>query len=238
MGRIDVRVLDRSFTFEWGRLAEQAGGAVLVREGGTVLLVTACAAPEPREGIGFFPLTVDYRERFSAVGRFPGGYRKREGAATIHEVLTSRLIDRSIRPLFPSGFRAETQVLATVLSYEPDGDPAVLGILGAAAALELSDLPFDGPVAGIRIGRSPEGAPIAYPRAADVEAGAVDLVATVGRNGLVMVEGSAREASEEAMVEALSVAQEQAVPLVEAIGSLRREGRAKRPLPEERTDAE
>ena len=135
MGRREVRVRDRTFVIEWGRLALQAGGAVLIRENETVLLITAVASAEPRPGIDFFPLTVDYRERFSAVGGFPGGYRKREGPASVHEILTSRLIDRSIRPLCAQAFRCETQVQATVLSFDPDGDPGVLAIIGASAAL-------------------------------------------------------------------------------------------------------
>ncbi len=147
MGDRQIRILDRTFVIEWGKIAQQANGAVLVRENETVVLVTVVADREPRAGTDFFPLTVEYRERFSAIGRFPGGYRKREGAASNHEILCSRLIDRSIRPLFPSVFRCETQVLATVLAADPDGDPVLLAIMGASAALHLSDIPWDGPVA-------------------------------------------------------------------------------------------
>ncbi len=130
---------DREITLETGRIARQADGAVLVRHGDTVVLVTAVAAPEPKAGTDFFPLTVEYRERLSAAGRFPGGYRKREGRTSDREILSSRLVDRSIRPLFPEGFRCETQVLATVLAYEPGSDPEILAIcFGAGFAIVLA----------------------------------------------------------------------------------------------------
>lgn len=135
----EIRILDRTFAIEWGRVAHQANGAVLMREGDTVVLVTVVAAEEPREGTDFFPLTVEYRERFSAVGRFPGGYRKREGQAGEHEILTSRLIDRSIRPLFPEGYRCEVQLLATVLACGQDGDP---GSWGSSARRQRSRYPI------------------------------------------------------------------------------------------------
>src|SRR3954451_11372333 len=132
----------RSLTIETGRLAKQAHGAVVVRTGDSVVLTTAVSAPEPREGIDFFPLTVDYREYTYAGGRIPGGFIKREGRPSEREILTSRQIDRPVRPLFPDGFKCETQVIAFVLSADTENDPDVAGINGASAALTISDIPF------------------------------------------------------------------------------------------------
>lgn len=229
VGERRVRILDRTFVIEWGKVALQADGAVLVRENETVVLVTVVAEREPRAAIDFFPLTVEYRERFSAVGRFPGGYRKREGAASNHEILCSRLIDRSIRPLFPDRFRCETQVLATVLTADPDGDPVLLGILGASAALQLSEIPWDGPVAGVRIGRTTEGAPSLNPPAAERAASPLDLVASLTRDGLVMLEARAGELPETEVIAALELAATHIEPLLAALDELRAEGRPKRP---------
>src|SRR6266704_636758 len=142
----------KSISFETGHLAKQAHGSVVVRVGENVVLATACANPEPREGIDFFPLTVDYREYTYAGGRIPGGFIKREGRPSEKEILTSRQIDRPIRPLFPEGFRNETQVIALVLSADTENDPDVLGINGASAALTVSDIPFSGPVGAVRVG--------------------------------------------------------------------------------------
>ena len=139
--------------FETGRMAKQASGAAVVTSGDTVVLVTAVSSPDPREGIDFFPLTVDYREYAYAGGRIPGGFIKREGRPSEREILTSRQIDRPIRPLFPEGFRNETQVIALVLSADKENDPDVCAINGAGAALALSDIPFGGPVAAVRVGR-------------------------------------------------------------------------------------
>ncbi len=238
MGRREIRVLDRKFLIEWGELANQADGAVLIRENDTTLLVTAVASEEPRPGIDFFPLTVDYRERFSAVGRFPGGYRKREGQAAVHEILTSRLIDRSIRPLFPQPFLCDTQLLATVLSFDPDGDPAVLAIVGASAALQLSGIPWDGPVAGIRVGRSREGALIANPLEEDRAGTDLDLIVSANRKGLVMVEGGTDGNTEVQVLEALRFAEEKVDPLLTMLEELRGEGRPKRQLDEAPLDSE
>src|SRR5690242_14992286 len=138
----EISVGGRTISIETGRLAKQADGAVLVRSGDTVVLVTACAASSAREGIDFLPLTVDYREYTYASGRIPGGFFKREGKPSEKEVLTSRLIDRPIRPLFPSGWRFETQVIALVLSADTDNDTDVLAVTGAGAALAVSDVPF------------------------------------------------------------------------------------------------
>src|SRR3972149_1326271 len=137
---------------ETGRLAKQANGSVYVRYGDTVVLVTACATQLPREGISFFPLTVDYREYTYAAGKIPGGFYKREGRPTEKEILTSRLIDRPVRPLFAEGFRCETQVIAMVLSADSDNDPDVISIVGASAALYLSEIPFHTPLGAVRVG--------------------------------------------------------------------------------------
>src|ERR1700675_55754 len=141
----------KQLSFETGKLAKQAHGAAVVRMGDNVVLATATANPDPREGIDFFPLTVDYREYTYAGGRFPGGFVKREGRMTERETLTARQIDRPCRPLFPDGFHCETQVIAFVLSADSENDPDVVAINGASAALTLSDIPFHGPVAAVRV---------------------------------------------------------------------------------------
>src|ERR1700738_2201136 len=144
----------KNISFETGKLAKQAQGSVVVRMGDNVVLATACANPEPREGIDFFPLTVDYREYTYAAGRIPGGFIKREGRPSEREILTSRQIDRPIRPLFPDGFRCETQVIAMVLSADTTNDPDVAGINGASVALSVSDIPFHGPIGAVRVGQT------------------------------------------------------------------------------------
>src|SRR5438132_1396097 len=144
---------NKTLRFETGKLAKQAGGSVIVRYGDSVVLVTACAAPSAREGIDFLPLTVDYREYTYASGRIPGGFFKREGKPSEKEVLTSRVIDRPIRPLFPSGWRHETQIIALVLSADTENDTDVLAITGASAALAISDIPFEKTIAGVRVGQ-------------------------------------------------------------------------------------
>src|ERR1700741_2449143 len=143
----------KTISFETGKLAKQAHGSAVVRLGDNVVLATAVANADPREGIDFFPLTVDYREYTYAGGRIPGGFIKREGRPSEREILTSRQIDRPVRPLFPEGFRCETQVIAFVLSADTDNDPDVLGINGALAALAVSDIPFHGPIGAVRVGR-------------------------------------------------------------------------------------
>src|ERR671915_1183495 len=148
----DIQIGPRKLSLETGKLAKQADGAVLVRSGDTVVLVTACHAATAREGIDFLPLTVDYREYTYASGRIPGGFFKREGKPAEKEVLTSRVIDRPIRPLFPSGWRYETQVIALLMSADQDNDADVLAITGASAALALSEIPFEKTIAGVRVG--------------------------------------------------------------------------------------
>jgi polyribonucleotide nucleotidyltransferase len=152
----------RKMTLETGRLAKQANGAVVVRSGDSVVLVSACSNQTPKPGQGFFPLTVDYREYTYAAGKIPGGFIKREGRPSEKEILTSRLIDRPMRPLFPEGYMCDTQIIAMVLSADPEQDPAVLGIIGAAAALAISDIPFHHHVGAVRVGFV-NGKPVANP---------------------------------------------------------------------------
>ncbi|TMA43087.1 MAG: polyribonucleotide nucleotidyltransferase, partial [Deltaproteobacteria bacterium] len=152
--RVQIEFHDRPLSIETGRMAKQAGGAALVQFGETVVLVTATASAAAREGIDFFPLTCDYQEKTFAAGKIPGGFFKREGRPAEKEILTSRLIDRPVRPLFPKGFNCETQVIATVLSHDKENDPDVLSIVGASTALVLSDVPWNGPIAAVRVGRN------------------------------------------------------------------------------------
>src|SRR6201997_5611589 len=150
--KVEVDLGGRKVTFETGKMAKQANGAVVVRSGDAVVLVTACAAENPKPGQGFFPLTVDYREYTYAAGKIPGGFIKREGRMSEKEILTSRLIDRPLRPLFPEGFLNETQIIAMVLSADPETDPGILGIIGAGAALAISEIPFHHIVSAVRVG--------------------------------------------------------------------------------------
>src|SRR5580700_2364140 len=148
---VEIDLVGSKITLETGKVAKQANGSVLVRSGDSVVLVTACANPLPKPGASFFPLTVDYREYTYAAGKFPGGFIKREGRPSEKEILTSRLIDRPVRPLFPEGFTCESQIIAMVLSADPDRDPSVLAIVGAGAALAISDIPFHHTLAAVRV---------------------------------------------------------------------------------------
>src|SRR4051794_12145355 len=174
-------------SLETGHLAKQASGAVVVRIGDTMTLVAVVAAPG-REGLDFFPLTVDYREKTYAAGKFPGGFIKREGRPTTKEILTSRLIDRPIRPLFPEWYREEVQIQAGPISADRSNDPDVPSMIGASAALMLARVPFLGPVGAIRIGRV-EGQVIAFPTAEDLENSDLDLIVASTENAVVMIEG-------------------------------------------------
>src|SRR5436309_14844263 len=165
----------KTLQIETGHLAKQAQGSAIVRQGDNVVLGTACASPDPREGIDFFPLTVDYREYTYAGGRIPGGFIKREGRPSEREILTSRMIDRPIRPLFPETFRNETQIISLVLSADTENDPDVCAINGASAALSLSDIPFTGPVAAVRIGQL-DGNFIANPSYAEIADGTLNFM--------------------------------------------------------------
>ncbi len=230
MKHVTTMTIDgKSVEFETGRIARQADGAVVVKQGKTVVLVTAVAAAEPREGIDFFPLTVEYREQSAAVGRIPGGYLKREGRIADHEVLVCRLIDRTIRPRFPKGYRNEVQVIATVLGAEADADPAPLAMLGACAALEISAIPFDA-VGGLTVVRT-GGELRALPNAADRAAADIELVVSAGADGLVMVEGALAQVPEKDIVEALGFATERLGSFFAGLEEMRGAvGREKRPF--------
>ncbi len=220
MGAIDERlevrytIGDKDFGFETGAVARQADGAVLVSFGETMVLVTATASKTIREGIDFFPLVVDYQEMAYAAGKIPGGFFKREGRPSEKEILTSRLIDRPLRPLFPKGFFNDVQIIATVLSVDQENDPDVLAICGASAALEISNIPFKGPVAAVRVGRV-GGNWICNPTLSQVQEGDVSLVVAGSREAVVMVEGGGNELSEEDLLEAIFFGHQSLQPLLD-----------------------
>src|SRR5215813_12088644 len=188
--KVEADFHGRRLSIETGKVAKQAGGAALVRFGETVVLVTATAMRSAREGIDFFPLTCDYVEKTFAAGKIPGGFFKREGRPAEKEILSSRLIDRPIRPLFPKGFNCETQVIATVLSHDRENDPDMLAILGASTALTLSDIPWNGPLAAVRIGRI-GGQFVINPVSSRLPETDVNIIVAGSRDAIVMVEGGA-----------------------------------------------
>ena len=202
--RVEKELAGRKLVLEVGEVAKQANGATLVWYGETVVLVTAVMAPEVREGIDFVPLTVDYREKAYAAGKIPGGFFKREGRPSEREVLTSRLIDRPIRPLFPKGFGQETQVIAMVLSADTENDPNILAMIGASTALTVSDIPFQGPIGAVRVGRI-DGEFVINPMRQQQTLSDLDLIIAGVDEGIVMVEGSGREVSEEVLIAGLEV---------------------------------
>src|SRR6476620_5582838 len=197
----------KQIIIETGKLAKQADGAVTVQLGETIVLVAAVAASKAKPGQDFFPLTVDYREKAAAAGKFPGGYFKREGRPTEKEILTSRLTDRPIRPLFPKGWYNEVQVQSLLLSADGENEPDILSIVGASAALMVSDIPWDGPLGAVRIGRV-GGKFIANPSHAQQAESDMDIVYVGSRTDLVMFEGSAKEISEADFNAALAFGQE------------------------------
>jgi polyribonucleotide nucleotidyltransferase len=227
----DVTIGSQTLSFETGKLAKQADGAVVVRLGETVVLVTACRAANPREGIDFLPLTVDYREYTYASGRIPGGFFKREGKPAEKEVLTSRVIDRPIRPLFPGGWRYETQIIALVLSADTQNDSDVLAITGASAALAISEIPFQKTIAGVRVGMV-DGKFVINPTYEQRRQSRLDLVVAGSHDGIVMVEAGAKEVTEEEVVGALEAAHAAIRQIVAAIDDLAKEvGRKKLEAP-------
>jgi len=209
----------KRLAFETGRMAKQASGAALVTTGETVVLATAVASPEPREGIDFFPLTVDYREYTYAGGRIPGGFIKREGRPSEKEILTARQIDRPIRPLFPDGFRNETQVIALVFSADKENDPDVIAINAAAAAVALSDIPFSATVGAVRVGRV-EGEFVVNPTYAERALSTVNIMVVGHKDGIVMIEAGAKQETEEVIVAAIEFGHEQIKKIVAAIEEL------------------
>ena len=200
-----IKLGDKELTVETGRVAKQADGSVVIRYGDTMLLVAAVGAPTAREGIDFFPLTVEYRESQFAAGRIPGNYFRREGRPNEKEVLTCRLIDRPCRPLFAEGYRNETQVIASVISADSENNPDVIAITGASCALFLSDIPFMNPIAGVRVGLI-DGRYIINPTYDEVRESRLNLIVAGTEEAIVMVEAGASEVSEEIMVEALMLA--------------------------------
>jgi polyribonucleotide nucleotidyltransferase len=203
----EIDLAGRKITIETGKLAKQANGSVVVRSGDSVVLVTACANENPKPGQAFFPLTVDYREYTYAAGRFPGGFIKREGRPSEKEILTSRMIDRPMRPLFPEGYMCETQIIAMVLSADPEFDPAVLGIIGAAASLAISDIPFHHIVGAVRVGFV-DGKPVANPTYSEGRSSNLNIMVVGTEGGLVMVEAGANQATEAQVLQALEFGHE------------------------------
>jgi len=231
-------VSGKEITFETGRLAKQASGAALVRVGESIVLVTAVAEKKGREGIDFFPLTVDYLEMTYAAGKIPGGFFKREGRPTEKEILTARFIDRPIRPLFPKGFTAETQIIATVLSSDGENDTDMMAINGASAALHLSDIPFDGPVGAVRLGRI-DGNLVVNPSPLEETYSDLSLIVVGSRKGIVMVEGGSDQLAEDVILDAIFFAQEEILKIVAAQEELREKaGKPKRPVPPSVQDEE
>jgi polyribonucleotide nucleotidyltransferase len=214
-----VMVGDKELTIETGRMAKQADGSTVVRYGDTMVLATAVSAKEKKD-IDFLPLTVEYKENLYAAGRIPGSYFKREGRLTEKETLTSRIVDRSCRPLFPEGYAYETQIIVNVISADGQNEPDVMALTAASAALSISDIPFNGPIAGVRVGRV-GGQFVANPTAKQREASDIDLVVACSKEAIVMVEGGASEVSEQDMVSALNFAHQACQPLIKAQEDMR-----------------
>src|SRR6202158_2501380 len=218
----------KHLSIETGKLAKQAHGSCVVRLGENVVLATATANPEPRTGIDFFPLTVDYREYTYAGGRIPGGFIKREGRPSEREILTSRQIDRPVRPMFTDGFRCETQVIAFVLSADTENDPDVAGINGASAALSISDIPFEGPIGAVRVGLV-NGAFIINPTYSEMRESLLNIMVVGTSDGIVMIESGAKEVKEETVVDAIEFAHTEIKKIGAAINDLRQKaGKPKR----------
>jgi polyribonucleotide nucleotidyltransferase len=220
---VSVEIGGREITFESGKIAKQADGAVIVRSGDTMVLATAVGRMEAREGADFFPLTVDVEERAYAAGKIPGGFFKREGRATERATLTARMIDRPIRPLWPKGFRNEVQVICTVLSADMVVPHDILCINGASAALQISSLPFFGPVGAVRVGMDEAGALTVNPTLQEQEGASLDLIVVGTRDALTMVEAGADNVSEEKLLEALELAHNEIRKICDAQDELRRE---------------
>lgn len=220
--RKEVDFGGRRLQLETGRMARQADGAVLVSSGDTVVLVTAVGRREVKPGQDFFPLTVNYQEKAYAAGKIPGGFFKREGRPAEKETLTSRLIDRPIRPLFPKGFMNEVQVIATVLSVDRDNDPDILALVGASAALAISGIPFNGPIGAARVGYI-DGQYVLNPSYSQLTTSQLDLVVAGTRQAVLMVESEAQQLSEEIMLEAVMFGHAQFQPVIETIETLARE---------------
>lgn len=199
---VSAEIAGRTLTIEAGRFAEQADGAVTVRYGDTVLLATVVGSKEPREGIDFFPLTIEYEERMYSAGKIPGNFFKREGRPTTTAILIARLTDRPLRPLFPKGYQNEVQIVITTFSMDMVNDPGPLAIIGASAALAISDLPFAGPVGAVQMGFI-EGKLVANPFMSDIEQSRLDLVVAGTSDAVLMVEAGAYELTEDELLQAV-----------------------------------
>jgi len=219
--KVQVEFSGRVITIATGKMAKQANGAVVVSCGDTMVLVTAVAAKTAKEGQDFFPLTVNYQEKAYAGGKIPGSFFKREGRPSDNETLTCRLIDRPIRPLFPKNFLNDTQIMATVVSADKDNDPGILSMIGASAALEVSDIPFFGPIAGVKVGRV-DGRFVANPTAEELENSDIEIIVAASRDAVIMVEGGAAIVSEEDMLEAVFFGHAAVQPILAAQEELRK----------------
>ena len=219
--KVQVEFSGRVITIATGKMAKQANGAVVVSCGDTMVLVTAVAAKTAKEGQDFFPLTVNYQEKAYAGGKIPGSFFKREGRPSDNETLTCRLIDRPIRPLFPKNFLNDTQIMATVVSADKDNDPGILSMIGASAALEVSDIPFFGPIAGVKVGRV-DGRFVANPTAEELEKSDIEIIVAASRDAVIMVEGGAAVVSEEDMLEAVFFGHAAVQPILAAQEELRK----------------
>src|SRR6266567_2828198 len=211
--KVTAQIGAHSINIETGKIAKLADGSVVVSCGETMVMASAVSATVIKEGQDFFPLTVDYREKAAAVGKFPGGYFKREGRPTEKETLTSRMIDRPLRPLFPQGYFYDTQIISILLSADGENDPDILAINGASAALCVSDIPFAGPIGAVRVGRV-NGQFVADPTPTEREQSDLDLVYVGTENDVIMIEGAAKEVPEEDFVKALEFAQGQAREMI------------------------
>ncbi len=228
--KIAIEFAGRSLSISTGGLAKQADGSVIARYGDTVVLVTVVAEKTEKDK-DFLPLTVNYQEMAYAAGKFPGGFFKREGRPTSREILTSRLIDRPLRPLFPKGWRFETQVIATVLSADEDNDPGILSLVGASCAASISDIPFDGPFAGVKVGRI-NGVLVANPTFPQMADSDIDIVVTGTRDAIIMVEGEAHFVKGADLIEAIEFGHQSMMPLIEMQEELcKKIGKAKRQVP-------
>ena len=232
--KIELDYCGRPLCVDLGKVARQADGAALVRFGETVVLATAVASKDIREEIDFFPLTVDYQEKTFAAGRIPGGFFKREGRPSEKEILNCRLIDRSIRPLFAGGLKAETQIIVTVLSADGENDTDTVSMFAASLAIEISDIPFNGPLAGVRVGRV-NGEWVMNPLQSQIPDCDVNIFLSGTRDGILMVEGGASIVPEEGVLDALFQGHQAIQPLIDLQEKLREQlGKPKRVAPRKR----
>src|SRR3954471_12806588 len=210
----------RSITLETGKLAKQADGSVVVKMGDTMLLATVVSNKDAKEGTDFLPLSVDYQEKFASAGRFPGGFFKREARLSDYEILISRLVDRALRPLFPEDYHADTQVLISLISGDKSTAPDVLPCLAASAAISISDIPFNGPVSEVRVGKI-DGKLVINPSVEELAKSSLDMIIAASAKDIMMVEGEMKEISESEMLEAIKFAHETIKLQINAINELK-----------------